>query len=249
MKNTIIKGTGNSRTLHFSVTAVTEYQTIADFLAAGASEAGIPIDIGPLKPEGVVQAGNPLNKSTLLKDETAEAHGFSSDAVPDDMWVGLVPVGGILWLASQTLPDGFLLCDGSNIGRNDYAKLFEVIGTQFGTGDGSTTFTLPDLRAAFVRGAGSQSRYASVFGRKTDATYLETVTTDGPYVHSYLLTGWTNDEVAGRLNVPIGNQDASYALSTCRMVRYGADNYIQNIGRTAYAVRPYNIALTPIIKY
>lgn len=84
MKDTIIKGTGNSRTLHFSVTAVAEYQTLADFLAAGASEAGIPIDIGPLNPEGVVQMGTPLNKQALLKDSTSEIIGLPANSTPDD---------------------------------------------------------------------------------------------------------------------------------------------------------------------
>lgn len=87
MENTVIKNAGNSRSLHFPVTAVTEYQNLAAFLAAGISEAGIPIDIGPLNPEGVVQMGTPLNKHTLLKDETAALYAeLPEDPTVDDVF-------------------------------------------------------------------------------------------------------------------------------------------------------------------
>ncbi len=51
-----------------------------------------------------------------------------------------------IW-ANNSLPPGFLWCDGSAVSRTvDYADLFATIGTTFGVGDGSTTFNLPDLR-------------------------------------------------------------------------------------------------------
>lgn len=54
-------------------------------------------------------------------------------------------LGAIFPFAGQTIPDGFLLCDGRAISRNDFVDLFEVIGTTYGAGDGSTTFNLPDM--------------------------------------------------------------------------------------------------------
>lgn len=62
------------------------------------------------------------------------------------------PIGSISFHASSTAPSGFLKCNGANVSRTTYADLFAIIGTAFGTGDGSTTFTLPDLRGEFVRG-------------------------------------------------------------------------------------------------
>lgn len=56
-----------------------------------------------------------------------------------------VPTGIILPWTTATIPDGFLLCDGDPVSRTTYAALFAVIGTTYGTGDGSTTFNLPDL--------------------------------------------------------------------------------------------------------
>ena len=48
---------------------------------------------------------------------------------------------------------GFLLCNGGAISRTTYSKLFSVIGTTYGSGDGSTTFNVPDLRGKFLQGA------------------------------------------------------------------------------------------------
>lgn len=64
------------------------------------------------------------------------------------------PVGAIFPFGGTDIPISFLLCDGSAVSRTDYEDLFAVIGTAFGTGDGSTTFNLPDLREAVPKGAG-----------------------------------------------------------------------------------------------
>ena len=75
----------------------------------------------------------------------------------DTQWSSVPPVGTILmWAgASDAVPSGYLLCDGAAVSRTEYAALFSTLGTAFGVGDGSTTFSLPDLRARFVFGANS----------------------------------------------------------------------------------------------
>lgn len=65
----------------------------------------------------------------------------------------LVPAAAILPFAGAAAPAGFLLCDGSAVSRSDYATLFTAIGTTYGTGDGSTTFNVPDLRGRVPVGA------------------------------------------------------------------------------------------------
>lgn len=57
-----------------------------------------------------------------------------------------MPPGTILATAGTAAPAGYLLCDGSAVGRVPYAALFAVIGVTWGPGDGLTTFNLPDLR-------------------------------------------------------------------------------------------------------
>lgn len=140
-----------------------------------------------------------------------------------------VPVGSVFWLATQTAPEGYLICDGSAVSRTEYADLFAAIGTTFGTGDGSTTFALPNLQAAFIRGAGSQDGYSATFGEKQEATYIETASDDKRI-----------------LKEPIRNED-KWSPNTSK-----TSNKVDGTA-TAYTYksyfRPYNIALTPIIKY
>lgn len=54
-------------------------------------------------------------------------------------------VGSIILFSGDDVPSGFLECNGSDISRTDYKALFDAIGTKFGDGDGSTTFTLPNI--------------------------------------------------------------------------------------------------------
>lgn len=69
------------------------------------------------------------------------------------------PTGTIIAFAGNTLPKGYLLCDGSNVSRTTYKKLFDVIGTTYGAGDGKTTFTLPNLIDRFLEGSSAAGKY------------------------------------------------------------------------------------------
>ena len=66
------------------------------------------------------------------------------------------PVGTINAYGGASAPDGWMLCQGQAISRTDYAELFAIIGERFGTGDGSTTFNVPDMRESVPKGAGLQ---------------------------------------------------------------------------------------------
>jgi len=63
-----------------------------------------------------------------------------------------VQPGTIVMHTSHTLPAGWLRCDGATVSRATYRNLFNIIGTTFGTGNGATTFKLPDLRQRFPFG-------------------------------------------------------------------------------------------------
>lgn len=63
-----------------------------------------------------------------------------------------VPVGSIQAYGGMSAPTNWLICDGSAISRTDYKELFQIIGTTYGAGDGSTTFNLPDLRGKVAIG-------------------------------------------------------------------------------------------------
>ena len=63
-----------------------------------------------------------------------------------------VPIGSIFAFGGTNPPQDYLLCDGAIVSRAVYARLFSVIGTRYGAGNGSTTFGLPDLRGRFPAG-------------------------------------------------------------------------------------------------
>ena len=69
----------------------------------------------------------------------------------------LVPTGTVLAFAGSSAPSGFLLCDGRAVSRTTYTSLFSVIGTTYGSGDGSTTFNLPDMRGRVAVGSDANS--------------------------------------------------------------------------------------------
>lgn len=69
------------------------------------------------------------------------------------------PTGSIIAFAGNALPAGYLLCDGSKVSRTTYKKLFDVIGTTYGAGDGTTTFTLPNLIDRFLEGSSAAGKY------------------------------------------------------------------------------------------
>jgi microcystin-dependent protein len=73
---------------------------------------------------------------------------------PDIYGTNGQPVAGIIvaW-GSDAIPDGWLLCDGREVSRATYDRLYAAIGTTYGAGNGTTTFNLPDPRGRYVAGA------------------------------------------------------------------------------------------------
>jgi microcystin-dependent protein len=61
-------------------------------------------------------------------------------------------VGAIKPWTKATAPAGYLLCDGSAVSRSTYAELFAIVSTTYGSGDGSTTFNVPQLQGKMPQG-------------------------------------------------------------------------------------------------
>lgn len=101
-------------------------------------------------------------------------------------------VGTIVPYAGSTTPTGWLLCDGTAYSRAMYRTLFTAIGTTFGTGDGATTFNVPNLSGKFPLGkatAGTGSTLGST-GGSLDHTHT------GPS-HTHVVTSTTTAVQAG----------------------------------------------------
>ena len=78
------------------------------------------------------------------------------------------PKAGFIYpLAIATIPEGFLLCDGAEYSREEYPELFIAIGTTYGSGNGSTTFNVPNLQTRVPIGASENYVLGSTGGEET----------------------------------------------------------------------------------
>ena len=65
-----------------------------------------------------------------------------------------MPPGTIIAYAGDSAPDGFVDGSGAAVSRKTYERIFNVFGTKYGAGDGSTTFNLPNLNnGSFLEGS------------------------------------------------------------------------------------------------
>jgi microcystin-dependent protein len=111
--------------------------------------------------------GGYLNENFDTLDTTIKAVSDDADAALAAV-TGLIPSGVIVPFAVAGAPTGWLACGGQAVSRTTYATLFAAIGTYYGSGDGSTTFNLPDLRGRVVAGlntlGGSDANRLTVAG-------------------------------------------------------------------------------------
>ena len=108
---------------------------------------------------GATPPTSPLDGTFWFDDgATGELFIYSDDA---SNWIqatgvvanaGSVPAGTVIYHAANAAPTNFIKANGAAVSRTAYSALFTAIGTTFGTGDGSTTFNVPDLRGEFMRG-------------------------------------------------------------------------------------------------
>lgn len=138
------------------------------------------------------------NDATYLGKQEKAASAKVADSVVWENVSGrpdlsaLIPPGTIIHYAGRTVPSGWLICNGANVSRTDYAALFAAIGTIYGAGNGSTTFGLPNLNGRFLEGTtytGSVGTYHSaglpnITGEFTAVEERNTVT--GAF---YVITG------------------------------------------------------------
>ena len=78
-----------------------------------------------------------------------------------------IPTATIVPWSSASVPSGFLECNGQLVSRSTYAALFAIVGTTYGTGDGSTTFAVPDLQDNVAVGKSNNKALASTGGANT----------------------------------------------------------------------------------
>lgn len=87
----------------------------------------------------------------------------------------VLPAGLVMEYGGTSAPAGFLMCDGAAVSRTTYSRLFTAINTTYGTGDGSTTFNLPDTRQRFPLGLATSGTGSTLGGTGGSVDHLHTV--------------------------------------------------------------------------
>ena len=174
-----------------------------------------------------------------------------------------VPSGAVFCIAVASVPSGYLECNGAAVSRTTYAALFAVIGTQYGSGNGSSTFNIPDLRGEFIRGfdngrgvdsgrsvASSQSHQHPQHDHAVSASSSSSVTDPGHthtanYGQGNLVSsggafGLRDSGTANRINSNNTGISVSTSTSISQSQRGGTSNSSET--------RPRNIAMMYVIK-
>ena len=193
-----------------------------------------------------IQTGNIANSAVTtakIADGAVTSAKLAADAA--------VPAGAVMPFAMNSAPFGWLAANGDAVSRSTYAALFSAIGTTHGSGDGSTTFNLPDLRGIFVRGSGSQAisgiTYNKTFAAKEG---------DALQGHRHLVKEQDGTQVIGStLNASGGGSGTVEAPDDHAGINRGnteardvISDTINGTPRIASETRPANIALLYCIK-
>ena len=133
-----------SRTLALGTPGTITASSTNAVQAAGHTHA---IDTASLTVAGVVQLSSATDSTAVNMAATPAAVRAAMQAASQ-----ATPTGTIAYFAGDSAPAGWLKANGAQVSRSVYADLFAAISTRFGAGNGSTTFTLPDLRGVFLRG-------------------------------------------------------------------------------------------------
>src|SRR5690625_1981373 len=138
------------------------------------------------------------------------------------------------------IPEGWLPCNGAAVSRTTYSRLFGAIGTTYGSGNGSTTFNIPDLRGEFIRGLDN--------GRGVDAgRVLGSAQGDEYRSHGHNFVNSFGNIVSGARFVNSDRTASGNAFMTAGNVTDGTYPFIVESGGNE--TRPRNVAMNYIIKY
>jgi len=266
---TIGASTGSIVTIPNGVTAQV-YTDGTNFYSAQTGSAGNFVVNGTLTASGLTDAGSMSIGGTLGVTgvstftgaaalngggtSTTPTTGDNSTKIATTAFVAqnAVLTGSLLMWPTTSAPSGYLNCDGSAVSRTTYSALFSVLGTTFGTGDGSTTFNLPNYTDRMPIGAGTIAASIGSSGGSATTT-LSTANlpahnhsasvSDPGHAHNYLAWGYAGSGGAGG-----GNPTGFYTGTTDSAVT-GISVSIGNTGSgtAATTISPY-LGINFIIK-
>lgn len=249
----------------FSLATNTIVQFVPGFTNTGATTltVGATSAINVYRSAGGVLT--PLVGGEIVSGSTAMAVYDGTQYVLIIDQTAAVPPTAVFWTAASSgaAPAGYILLQGQAISRTTYARLFALLGTTYGVGDGSTTFNVPDVQgrsifsndngAGRISGCGSSGAVASVCGSQTIAQsnlpnvnfvisasqWTPTISMGGSY---FVGTATANITPSGVTTVPI-NPVTPTASSNANPQMLAAS------GGSGTGFYPPAIVLTAIMKY
>lgn len=214
---------------------------------AGFTNTGpTTLNISEVGPINITQSGSALSANTIQINSInlVVYDGTNLQLLGSSFTLNTSITGSVLLFTAIAPPIGYLECNGSAISRTTYSTLFSVIGTVFGSGDGTTTFNIPDFRGYFARGwddgAGIDPgrAFGSIQQDAIESFTATSVVTDPGHAHSYVQV-----EAGGTLSGGSGGGTVSGITGTQVTGITVATTYT---GETE--TRPKNLALMYIIK-
>lgn len=190
-----------------------------------------------------LDASKVLTSSAVTPTELGYLSGVTSAIQTQINALSGTPAGTVIMYGGSACPTGYVAMDGSAISRTTYSDLYNVVLTTYGTGNGTTTFNVPDARGVFIRGSGSQTI--------SSITYTGTRgTTQGDQ-----LQGHYHNSVVNFVNYG-GADGANYGASNSGTVKYSTSQQVlaaitdgtNGTPRLGSETRPANIVLLYCIK-
>ena len=158
--------------------------------------------------------------------------------------LNIIPAGMIMPTVSTNVlaPIGWLFCRGEAVSRTTYNRLFLVIGTIYGTGDGSTTFNLPNFQGAFLRGL-NYTGTSNIAGYTTGQIGAFVADKTREHTHDiYIVEPGQNKQVDDTIKTTTVQNNVVTIASTAN----GKDNRGQALGSETV---PYHTMVNYLIKY
>lgn len=124
----------------------------------------------------------------------------------------LTPTGSVTQYAGSAAPTGWLFCDGAEVSRTTYAALFAVVGTTFGSGNGSSTFNLPDLKGRVPVGKAVTGTFANLAA--TGGAETHTLTTAQIPSHQHNISSYAHSVTQSNALTTHNHTDGSLTVSS-----------------------------------
>ena len=199
------------------------------------------LDVGNFKIKRVAKgtvSSDAVNKEQLDKVNSDVTNALKT--LLNKLW----KIGDIKPSVKDANHDNWFLCNGQAISRVSYSELFTLIGTKFGSGDGSTTFNLPDYRGKFLRGLGGASA-KDIY--TTQAEGLPNITGSSQAQDGYIRSSHAASGAISQLYSAAGSSRTGDGGNTAAYFNFDASKSNPIYGASSH-VTPINQAVNYFIK-